>query len=180
MSCKGTTKPTAEDRSRYDFLVFRGSNLEIVKGTQTKTQLSLTDFFIQADSFLTQEFTILGESELDLGPGNVPKINGEVQFLAIVVDYPIDTKPEDQYMFWRYPSISTDEPGTNSPNPILSPEFPDNPTTYTIGRLMVLTGSTRDTKGWDLNGDKSPLFGGIVLTNPHPNVDVKIRVLIVK
>lgn len=179
MSCKGTNKPTAEDRSNLDFLVFRGSKLEIVKGVKTKTELDLSDFFIQADSFLSQEFTITAGDQLDLGPGNVTKLDGEVQFLAIVVDYPEDTLPEDKYLFWRYPSISTDQPAPVSPNPILSPEFPDNPVTYTIGRLMILTGSTRDLKGWDLSADKSPTFGGIVLTNPHEE-DVKVRVLIVK
>jgi hypothetical protein len=165
MSCKGINKPTAEDRSKYDFLVFRGSNMEIVQGTKTKTEFNLSDFFLQADSYLTQEFTIKANERADLGPGNVPKINGEVQLIAFLVEYPENTKPEDQYIFWRYPTST----------PPTSPEQ-----TNSIGRLMILSGSSIDNLGWDLSSSTSPFLGGIVLINPHAEMDVEVRVLIVK
>jgi len=176
MACKGTNTPTAEDRSNLDFLVFREGKLEIVKGTSTKAELDFTDFFVEADAFLCQTFELLRDEEMSLQPGNMSKLNGEVQFIAIKVEYPEDTAEENQYIHWRYPDV----PAPTSPPILTSPALPTTTQIMNLGKIMILSGSTLDFKGWDLSGEGSPTFGGLVLMNPHSAIDVEIEVLLVK
>lgn len=165
MTCKGVTPPTAEDRSNTPFLVFREGKIEIIKGTQTLTEIDLTNYYVQADSYLCENFDLLRETEVEVKPGNMSAVNGEVQFIAIQVIYPEDTLAVNKYIHWRYPEIGS----------AISP-----PQQMNIGELMVLTGSQTELMGWDLDGENSPNFGGLVLVNPHEAIDVKVAVLIVQ
>ncbi len=176
MACKGVTKPTVDDRSDQDFLVFREGKLEIVKGSLTKAELDLTDFFIEADSYLCEDFDLLRNEEMLLKPGNMSKLNGEIQFIAIKVVYPEDTLVKNEYIHWKYP----DTPAPTSPEIAVSPELPTVSQIMNLGKIMILSGSTTDFKGWDLSGEGSPKFGGLLLINPHDAIDVQIQIILVK
>jgi hypothetical protein len=88
---------------------------------------------------------------------------GYVSFIAIKAVFPSSTVESRKYLEWTYLG-----------------------NTYYMGELMVLSGkriSATDSiyEGWLLSkpGVYSDL-GGIVFTNPHTNIDIKLEILVCK
>jgi len=51
--------------------------------------------------------------------------------------------------------------------------YPNNGTTFNLGKIMMLSGTTAPGLGWDMLG--SP--GGFKLVNPHTNFDVVVKIM---
>lgn len=132
--------------------------MEIVQGAKTLFALSLADFFITLDKYVYQEFTVAKGETKDIDGGNIASTLGEVQFLAILVEYPAtndadaEVESTDHYIKYEYPV------GAGQLN---------------IGKIMILSGSTLAQAGWDF--DSSP--GALRLYNPHDDFDVEVKVL---
>lgn len=141
-------------------LVFNASDLEIILGAKTLFELSLSSFFQVVNKYLYQEFTIQAGQSIDLDPGNMGSSIGEVKFIAMLVEYPSSDNTQasvgtaEQYLLWEYPLGGQQ---------------------MTIGKIMILSGSSTQGLGWDLIN--SP--GGLRITNPHTGFDVGLKVLLV-
>lgn len=147
------------DTSGIKTLIFSGSDMDIIQGSATLLQIALKDFFIPLDIYGFQELTVKAGTNIEVPPCNVASVSGEVQFIAIIVDYPINDTgaipipTEDKYLTFQYP-----EGGKTMP----------------IGKIMILSGSTKPGFGWELVS--SP--GKILISNPHLNFDVVVRILV--
>ena len=132
--------------------------MDIIQGANTLLSTSLKDLFITLTDYSTQNFTLPANGTKTLNACSVGSDIGEVQFIGILVTYPtyddgnVLIETEEQYIKYEYPTGNT----------------PLN-----IGKMMILTGSTKQGSGWDLVG--SP--GGFLLRNPHNDFDVEVQVL---
>jgi hypothetical protein len=132
--------------------------MEIVQGAKTLLAVSLEDLFITLTKYQLQEFTIERSSTITLDGGNIASSLGEVQFLAIIP---------------TYPSLNDADEQIDTGDLFINWEFPTGAGIRRIGKIMILTGSTLAGYGWDL--DTSP--GGLVLSNPHSDFTVDVKVL---
>lgn len=142
--------------------VFDGSNnnqsMAIVQGAKTLVELLINDLFIPLSRYNLQEFTVAASKFVDIDSCNIGNQFGEVQGLVILVEYPntdsasATIENADKYLLFEYPIGGQ---------------------VMHLGKIMILTGSTKDGLGWDLTS--SP--GGLRVSNPHANFDVSIRVL---
>ena len=151
-----------DDGTGIPALVFDGTNnnpgLAIVQGANTLLFLDQTNFFIPLASYQTMTFKVPASGSATLTSDNIASGLGEVQFIGIFVTFPdidntgatIDTT--EKYLTWQCPVGGQQ---------------------YTLGKIMLLSGSTKPGFGWDL--EVSP--GGILIQNPHTNYDVTVRVL---
>lgn len=170
MSCI-SNKPSVEDRSKINFLVFREGNIEIIKGVETEAKINLSNFFIETSNYISQKFQVKSKETLLIKSGNIGNIKGEIRFIAIYVKYPDDTIEDNKYLHWQYPYLKLSENN--------SPEIEEDK--MNLGEIMILSGSTLESKGWDLSSDDgSPIFGGISIINPHESIDVDLEILIVE
>ncbi len=142
--------------------IFEGTNgnpsMAIIKGVSTLLEVALNDVFMPVDKYIFQELTLEANSSIMLGVGNILSTLGEVQFLSIIVEYPkFDTADV---------IIATSEK-------YIRYELPDGGNQQSIGKIMIMTGSTKDQFGLDLNS--SP--GEMRIINPHELFDVTIKIL---
>jgi hypothetical protein len=143
--------------SELKSLKLENYGFSIIQGANTLFSMLLKNFFLPVNNYQYGEFSINAGSSVMVDPGNVSNENGEVTGIIIAVEYPLTdvsaTALTESQKYIKY---------TYHTGPELN-----------IGKLMVSTGT--DDAGWNLLG--SP--GGMLLTNPHSNFDVKVKVLIV-
>lgn len=144
-------------------LVFGNSNISIVQGANTLFTLPLTDY-MPVSIYQYKEFTLApntspstGDNAVQLEACNTTTDSGEDSVIVIVAQYP-DFDTADL-------SVPTNEKYINY-------TFPDGSDVMNIGKVMILSGSSKAGSGWNLSD-------GLVLTNPHANFAVNIKVLIV-
>lgn len=141
-------------------MIFENYGLSILEGSKTLFSLLLKDLFFPVNSYQFSEFKIGASGSIMLDPGNISNANGDVTAIVIVVKYPtkdagdVALTETDKYINYTYSS---------------------NSQTYPIGKMMLLSGTDSPNNGWNLMG--SP--GGLVLTNPHSNFDVDVKVLLI-
>lgn len=151
-------KLVCPDPANLKALMFEFSAMTIVDGASNLVTIDLKDFFIPLDQFNYQEIKLAANTQKNIDPCGVGDDAGQVQFLALIVEYPrfdtagVEIATDNKYLEWIYPS---------------------NGTTFNIGKIMILSGTTAPGLGWDLLG--SP--GGFTLKNPHANFDVTIKIL---
>lgn len=139
-------------------VVFQNYSMSVVQGSKTLFDLLLKNLFLPLSSYQYSEFTLNASSSMMLDPGNVSNANSEVTGIFILVEYPatddadVSLTESDKYINYTYPTGGD---------------------LHTIGKIMMLTG-TADS-GWNLVG--SP--GGMLLSNPHTNFDVTVKVLLI-
>lgn len=139
-------------------LLFEYSKMTIVNGANSLAQIDLKDFFIPLEVYNLQEIKLAAGTEKSIDPCGIGDAAGQVQFLAVVVDYPrfddsnLEIPTVDKYLQWVYPN---------------------NGTTFNLGKIMMLSGTTAPGLGWDMLG--SP--GGFKLVNPHTNFDVVVKIM---
>ena len=154
---------TCSDETSFQGLIFDGSNINptmsIINGASTLISLSLKDVFMTVDQWVSRDFNVKAESSMYIDGDNIQDEFGEVQFIAIIVSYPqadvnkVIVPATDQYIQFEYPQFGA--------------------STYSIGKIMMLSGSSNPGSGWGFN--ESP--GGITLINPHTNFDVRVKLL---
>lgn len=152
-----------DDGASFQGLIFDGTNndptLSIVKGANTLLSFSLKDVFMPADQWTSKDFNVKANSSVFIDGDTVQDAFGEVQFIAIIIAYPaadinkIVLPTEEKYIHFQYPQFGA--------------------STYNIGKIMMLSGTTKAGAGWGFN--ESP--GGITLINPHLNFDVRVKML---
>lgn len=152
-----------DDGSSFQGFIFAGSNnnptMSIVQGADTLFELSLKDVFMPVGQYVVQDFLLKANSSIFVDGDVIQGTTGEVQFIAFVVTYPaadantviIDTT--EKYINFQYGGMG--------------------PGTYNIGKIMMLSGTTKNGSGWGF--DESP--GGINLINPHSTFDVRVKML---
>ncbi len=156
-------KLTCDDgSSSFSGFIFDGVNgnptMSIVKGAATLLNISLLDVAIPMTEYVTQKFTLKADTSILIAAPNIMSTLGEVQFIALLVEYPkADTGGT---------TIVTNEK-------FIKYEYPTGATQLNIGKIMILSGTTKDGSGWDL--DSSP--GGLTLVNPHSLFDVTVTIL---
>lgn len=148
------------DDSALTSLIVNGSSFLIVNGANTLFNMSLADLFIPVTAYAYQEFNLLKDTSIQIDPANIGNANGEVTTMIIQVIYPQydagDTLVESVDMYINF-------------------TYPLNGQIMNVGKLMVLSGSSKSGSGWDLIS--SP--GGFLMTNPHTNFDVKVKILLI-
>lgn len=151
---------TSSDKS----LIFGNGNISIIQGANTLFTLPL-EGFMPVNIYQYKEFTLTantspstGQSSMLVEACNTTNANGEDSGVIILVGYP-------QYDVSNEP-VPTDEKYIN---------YTYGNQTLNIGKMMVLSGTNKPGSGWDLVA--SP--GGMVLSNPHPNFAVNVKVLII-
>lgn len=146
-------------QSNLKSLVFQNNGFAIIQGANTLFSLLLKNFFMPVNQYQYGEFPLTANGSTMLDPGNISNNNGEVTGIIIVADYPaLDTSDanvteNDKYIHYSY----------------------HNGQTMNMGKLLVLTGTGAVNAGWNLLG--SP--GGMLITNPHANFDVTLKVLLI-
>lgn len=140
-------------------LIFQNSGFAIVQGANTLFSLLLKNFFLPVNQYQYGEFVLEASGSTMLDPGNISNANSQVTGIIVVVDFPaLDASgttvtENDKYINYSYHTGQT----------------------LNMGKLMVLTGTGAVNAGWDLIG--SP--GGMLITNPHTNFDVTLKVLLI-
>lgn len=140
-------------------LKFENYGFSIVQGASTLFHLAMKEFFLPVNQYQYGEFVLPANGSTMLDPCNISNPFGEVTGIIIVVEYPkLDTSnatvtENDKYIHYTYHAGDT----------------------LNLGKLMVLTGTGAVNAGWNLIG--SP--GGMLITNPHANFDVTLKVLLV-
>jgi len=140
-------------------LVFQNKGFDIIQGADTLFHLAIKNFFLPVDQYQYGEFDLTANGSVMLDPGNVSNANGEVTGIIIFVEYPAtDTSDaniteNDKYIHYSY----------------------HNGQILNLGKLLVLSGTGTSGSGWNLLG--SP--GGMLISNPHANFDVKLKVLLI-
>lgn len=149
------------DTTSMKSLIFNNSNMEIIKGAQTLLSVVLKDLFIPVEDYLYQEFKLAANGSIQIDPANIVNASGEISFVALVVEYP------------KYDVSNVEVPTIEK---YLNFTYPLSGQTMNIGKIMVLSGTNKAGAGWDLIS--SP--GGLLLSNPHTNFDVTVKVVIIK
>ena len=151
------------DGASFQGFIFDGSNnnptMSIVKGADTLLEFSLKDVFMPVDQYVAQDFLVKANATAFIDGDIIQDAFGEVQFIALIVAYPetdvnktiIDTT--EKYINFQYPQFGS--------------------STYNLGKIMMLSGTTKPGAGWGFN--ESP--GGITLINPHSTFDVRVKML---
>jgi len=140
-------------------LVFQNNGFAIIQGANTLFGLLLKDFFLPVNQYQYGEFVLEANGSTMLDPGNISNVNGEVTGIIIVADFPAldmsdaNVTENDKYINYSY----------------------HNGQVLNMGKLLVLTGTGAVNAGWNLIG--SP--GGMLISNPHANFDVTLKVLLV-
>jgi hypothetical protein len=125
--------------------------------------VELKDFLMEVKSFSHLRIS-LGESKSYLlSQTDIGDDFGYESFVLIKVTYPSDTPETKRYLEWEY-----------------------NDANFYIGELMILSGkrtSSVDAKqlGWNISADD--VFyqgGGIIFTNPHSTIKVKLEILVAR
>jgi hypothetical protein len=118
-------------------------------------------------------------SQTDIG------LDGFVQWIAVKVKYPTPINP---ILYGSQvpiiPGVPTPPNGTPQVQKYIHWTYQEN--TYNLGDMMILSGlpegsTDAEVTGWNLTTD--PLVhpgGGIIFTNPHPDFDVKLEILIAR
>lgn len=140
-------------------LVFQSNGFAIIQGANTLFSLLLKNFFLPVNQYQYGEFVLEANGSSMLDPGNISNANGEVTGIIILAEFPsLDTADanvteNDKYIHYTY----------------------HNGQVLNMGKLLVLTGTGAVNAGWNLIG--SP--GGMLLSNPHANFDVTLKVLLI-
>lgn len=131
----------------------------IIQGANTLFSMLLKNFFLPVNNYQYGEFALDASGSVMLDPGNVSNDNGEVTGIIVSVEYPdldvSETALTESQKYIKYSYHSGQD--------------------LNIGKLMVLTGTGESGSGWNLLG--SP--GGMLITNPHSNFGVTIKVLVI-
>src|ERR1035437_6256277 len=126
-----------ETGASFQGFIFDGSNndpsMAIVKGADTLINFSLKDVFMPADSWYTQEFTVKAGMSVIIDGDNIANSIGDAQFITLLVTYPqadqnrivLDTT--EKYIQFTYPRFGSG--------------------TYNIGKIMMLSGTTKVGSG---------------------------------
>lgn len=152
-----------DNSSSFQGFMFGGTNndpaISIVKGAETLIEFSLKDVFMPADQWVSRDFNLNPGATLYIDGDAIQDQFGEVQFISFIVGYPqLDTnkiviETQEKYIHFRYPQFGS--------------------ATYNLGKIMMLSGTTKAGSGWGFN--ESP--GGITLINPHDNFSVRVKML---
>ena len=147
------------DQSTLKSLKFQNAGWAIIQGANTLLEMALNSFFVPVNKYQYSEFEVPASGSVTIDPGNISNGNGEVTGIFMVIEYPdkntssTNLTEADKYIEYTY----------------------YNDDTMNIGKLLVLTGSSAANKGWNLLG--SP--GVMVVTNPHDDFDVSVKLLLV-
>jgi len=152
-----------DDGASFQGFIFDGSNsdptMSIVQGADTLASFSLKDIFMPVDQWVSRDFNVKAGLSVFIDGDSIQDSFGEVQFITLLVTYPaadvnsIVVATQEKYINFQYPQFGS--------------------ATYNIGKIMMLSGTTKPGCGWGFN--ESP--GGITLINPHPNFDVRVKML---
>jgi hypothetical protein len=145
--------------SQLKSLKLENYGFSIIQGANTLFSMLLKNFFLPVNNYQYSEFVLNASSSVMLDPGNVSNGNGEVTGLIMSVEYPSvdvsETTLTESQKYIKYSYHSGQE--------------------LNISKLMVLTGTDESGAGWNLLG--SP--GGMIISNPHSNFDVTVKVLVI-
>jgi len=146
------------------FTFSRGS-LVLDDGTKTTppVYLDLKDIKEELVSFSKSRVILKADKCFLLSQTDIGDDLGYVSFIAIKATFPDLTVESKKYLTWTYEGV-----------------------TNNMGTLMVLSGKRISSissvyEGWLLS--KPGVYsqnGGIVFCNPHPNIDIKLEILVAR
>jgi len=146
------------------FTFSRGS-LVLDDGTKTTppVYLDLKDMKEELVSFSKSRVILKADKCFLLSQTDIGDDLGYVSFIAIKATFPDLTVESKKYLTWTYEGV-----------------------TNNMGTLMVLSGKRISSissvyEGWLLS--KPGVYsqnGGIVFCNPHPNIDIKLEILVAR
>lgn len=148
-----------DDGSSFQGFIIDNGSMSIVKGASTVLDVSLKGVFMPVDQFVFSDILVKANSSVFIDGDSIQDAYSDVQFISLVVTYPAaDTNKIiiptiEKYINFQYPQFGSG--------------------TYNIGKIMILSGTTKPGSGWGLN--ESP--GGITLINPHTAFDVRVKLL---
>ena len=140
-------------------LVFQNNVFAVIKRANTLFSMLLGNFFMPVNQYQYGEFLLPANGSSMLDPGNISNDNGEVTGIIISVEYPL---------------LDTSAANVTENNKSIHYSYHSGQT-LNMGKLLVLTGTGAVNAGWNLLG--SP--GGMLITNPHANFDVTLKVLLI-
>jgi hypothetical protein len=135
-------------------LVFEGSSLKIIQGSQVLEAVDFSGFFHPASEnggSFKKRIYIPSDGSYNLYGGNIAQDQGEVSLIVIRVKYDKSILEGDRVIYWEYKG-----------------------NVFPCKNLIFLTGKTLDSdphKGWDLepyNADVSPAPVFSPLLDPQP------------
>jgi hypothetical protein len=149
------------------------------------TFIDFSDMLDDVVAYSRMRITLKSGKSVKISQTDLGDDNGYVRWIAVKVKYP---EPKDPILYGAQvpiiPGVPTPTNGTPQVRKYI--EWTYQGVTYNVGELMILTGnklgSTNSTKsGWNLSEATLPYNnGGIVFSNPHSNIDVKLELLIAR
>lgn len=134
-----------------------------------------------ASAFSKSKITLKPEQSARISQSDITDTNGYVKLVVIKVQYP---EPVSTPSGPTIPGIIQPTSGTPQIKKYITWEYEGN--VFYVGELMILTGKSlgstnSEASGWNMTDQNLPynyIPGGIILTNPHTNITVKIEVLL--
>jgi len=156
ITCPYTTPP--------GFIFYKG-DLVLQDSTSSTPQIymGLRDFMIDIQSFSKMRVNLKAQKNFLLSQTAIADDLGYVTFIAVKVIFPSDTIESNKYLTWTYEGA-----------------------TYPMGELLILSGPRLSAEnsvygGWFLSKPSQySNTGGIVFTNAHTDIDVKLEILVAK
>jgi hypothetical protein len=156
------TRPVICPPDGPEGFLFNRGDLVLDDGTQSTppTYLIMSDLELEVETYSRSRVTLRpGKSSL-ISQTDIADEKGYVSFIAIRADYPAGTVESRKYINWLYKGNLN----------------------Y-MGELMVLSGKRMSSvdstdEGWNLSHPN--LFtnnGGIIISNPHSDITVKLEIL---
>ena len=146
------------------FTFFKG-NLVLDDGTKSSPPiyLQLKDMIQEVQSFSKSSINLKSGKCFLLSQTDISDNLGYVSFIAIKATYPENTLQSKKYLIWEYEG-----------------------NTYNMGTLMVLSGPRLSSnssvyEGWFLSKpNQYSQNGGILICNPHTDINVKLEILVAR
>jgi len=179
------TRPITCAAGNQDGFIFFRDKFILEEDNSKVTFFDFKDMLDEVVAYSRLKVTLKAGRNIKISQTDVGDENGYVKWIAVKVKYP---EPVNSLIYGSQVPIITGTPtpsnGIAQTNKYINWTYQG--TTYNIGDLMVLSGSKvgssdSELTGWNLSEDTLPYTdGGIIFTNPHSDIDVKLEILVAR
>jgi len=179
------TRPIICPPQPADGFIFRKDKFVLEEDYNITNFFDFSDLYSNVMAYSRMSITLKAGKSVKISQTDIGDDNGYVKWIAAKVRYP---EPKDPIIYGAQtpiiPGVPTPTNGTPQVKKYITWTYRGD--TFNIGELMILSGSklgTTDSEktGWNLSEDHLPYEdGGIIFTNPHTDIDVKVEIIVAR
>lgn len=179
------TRPIICPPANIPGFIFYKDKFVLDSGTVKTTFFDLSNILSGVSAYARIRISLKSGTSVSLSQTDLVDEKGFVRWIAVKVKYP---SPVNPILYNASLPIIPGEPrptnGTPQNQKYLTWTYEG--ITYPLGELMILTGSPAGSTnseeiGWNLSSqDIAYSGGGIVITNPHDAMDVKLEIMVAR